>query len=176
MVLITGLLAPLLLYQQFTGQIGGEIEGLLTRELEEAAADAAGRIDGDRLREVYGARQADTPEYRALATVLRSVKNRHHLSTDVYTLHLDVLSGFHDDGIDPEYQAPYIMLRMSEDGGKSFDGVLKERLWREGESGRVIFRQLGSYERAGAVAEVSYWAGLVTCVLSAVINGAEGST
>lgn len=94
----------------------------------------------------------------------------------IYSLHADMISGAIDDGSDPELAQPEILLRMSEDGGKSFDGVLREPLWRQGENGRVIWRQLGTYERQGAVAEISYWSGVGKAFMGAVINGAAGST
>lgn len=94
----------------------------------------------------------------------------------IYSLHVDMIAGAHDDGSDAELASPEVLLRMSEDGGKSYDGYLREPLWREGEMGRVVFRQLGTYERQGATAELSYWAGVGKCVLSAIINGQDGST
>ena len=68
------------------------------------------------------------------------------------------------------------MLRMSDDGGKSFDGALKEPLARQGEQAWVKWTQLGTYERQGATAEISYWAGVGKAFMGAVINGAAGST
>lgn len=93
----------------------------------------------------------------------------------IYSLHADMISGADDDGSDPELGNPVVMLRMSDDG-KSFTDPLKEPLWKQGETGRVIWRQLGTYERQGAVAEISYWAGVGKAMMGAVINGAAGST
>jgi Phage stabilisation protein len=90
----------------------------------------------------------------------------------IYSLHLDCLTGVGTRVIDD----PEIMLRLSEDGGKTWFGPIMERLGGMGEARRVIWRQLGTFERRGAVVEVSISAAVAKCVLQAVINGEAGST
>lgn len=94
----------------------------------------------------------------------------------VNSLHVDVASGVGVNSSVPEDADPQIVLRLSEDGGETWFGPLSESLGRQGERARVIFRQLGMFERHGATIELTVSAAVAKCVMAAVINGVPGST
>jgi len=92
----------------------------------------------------------------------------------IYSLHVDVLSmpraGDFDEG------QRTIRCRVSEDGGLSWFAPLTHVMGVRGAAGRVVFRQLGTFERQGATIELVMSATAARCVMSAVINGQQGST
>ena len=82
-----GVLVAVVLYFQFSGRIGGEVEQLLTRQLSAAVEVAAQKLDGDKVREVYRSHRFDDENYHTVQAALRAVKSSFRLSTDLYTLH-----------------------------------------------------------------------------------------
>lgn len=65
---------------------------------------------------------------------------------------------------------PLVMLRWSDDGGKSWSTGLTAALGRQGESRRVRFTRLGSFGRQGRVFEVSISASVFRAFLAAYIT------
>lgn len=82
-----GVLVAVVLYFQFSGRIGGEVEQLLGRQLSAVVEVAAQKLDGDKVREVYRSHSFDDENYRAVQAALRGVRSSFRLSTDLYTLH-----------------------------------------------------------------------------------------
>lgn len=94
----------------------------------------------------------------------------------LYSIHMDAVTGVGGNTGNSVIDDPVAMLRLSEDGGKSWFGPIMERLGRSGEQRRVVWRQLGTYERQGVVVEISISAGVARCILSAVANGEAGTS
>lgn len=115
-------------------------------------------------------------DHKVLVRLQSAITHAWPMPLSIYSLHCDMLSSPIDDGSDPELANPEVMLRMSEDGGKSFDSVLKEPLGRHGEMSWVKFGPLGTWDRPGATAEISYWKAIGKAFMGAVINGHPGST
>lgn len=82
-----GVLVAVVLYFQFSGRIGGEVEQLLTRQLSAVVEVAAQKLDGDKVREVYRSHSFDDENYRTVQAALRGVRSSFRMSTDLYTLH-----------------------------------------------------------------------------------------
>lgn len=84
---VVGVLVAVVLYFQFSGRIGGEVEHLLGRQLSAVVEAAAEELDGDKVREVYESHRYDDENYRAMQATLREVRKSFQLTTDLYTLH-----------------------------------------------------------------------------------------
>lgn len=94
----------------------------------------------------------------------------------IYTLHVDMVTGVGLNSTDPDAADPQAMLRVSDDGGRSWSTPLYEAIGPLGSTdSRVIWRQLGTYERQGAVFELSISAPVARCVMDGLINGLMGS-
>lgn len=85
----------------------------------------------------------------------------------IYSLHVDV---------EPRALAvePKMQLRMSYDGGKSFQGSIAKKIGKVGGRNRAIWRKLGPVERQGAYIELSGFASDIGAVMAVVINGDTG--
>ena len=84
---VVGVLVAVVLYFQFSGRIGGEVEQLLGRQLSAVVEAAAEELDGDKVRDVYRSRRYDDENYRTVQAALREVRSSFRLTTDLYTLH-----------------------------------------------------------------------------------------
>lgn len=94
----------------------------------------------------------------------------------IFTLHVDMLTGVGLNSTDPDQADPHAMLRISDDGGQSWSAPLHEPIGRiSAVDTRVIWRMLGTYERQGAVFELSVSAAVSRCVMDGLINGLMGS-
>lgn len=93
----------------------------------------------------------------------------------IYSLHADIIPSVGGNSTDPEIADPKAMLRMSYDGGKSWTRPLTARLGKQGEYRRVIWRQLGTYERGGVTFEIAISSKVAKCVMDCQINGLSGS-
>jgi Phage stabilisation protein len=165
-----------LTYSLATQQWTERITHRLKRWRGVGAVTFAGKtIVGDHVTGQLYTLEGDHPYDGDEPVIMRLVSPIMHawpMPLSIYSLHLDCLTGVGTRVIDD----PTIMLRLSEDGGKTWFGPIQERLGRMGEARRVIWRQLGTFERRGAVVEVSISAAVAKCVLAAVINGEAGST
>lgn len=92
----------------------------------------------------------------------------------INSLHVDVLSAVTAQDLDATDRS--VTLRLSEDGGRSWFAPLTHTLGARGASTRVVFRQLGHFERQGATIELRLPALSARSVMAAVINGQQGST
>lgn len=93
----------------------------------------------------------------------------------VYSLHLDALAG---RGLTTGLEVlddPVAVLRISDDGGQSWSAPLIEKLGRQGQKARAIWRQLGTVEQQGCAIEISLPSPVARCVMSAVINAEDGT-
>jgi hypothetical protein len=94
----------------------------------------------------------------------------------IYSLHVDIIPAVGINSEAPEEANPQAMLRISSDGGKSWGRPLYAPIGRIGQQRRVIWRQLGTYERHGVAFELSISSRVAKAVLDAQINGTAGST
>lgn len=93
----------------------------------------------------------------------------------VYSLHADVITGVGGISADPEVSDPKVMLRISRDGGKSWSRPIAKPLGKQGKFRRVIWRQLGTFERHGGAFEISISSKVAKCVGECLLNGTAGS-
>lgn len=93
----------------------------------------------------------------------------------VYSLHADIITGVGGISDDPEVSDPKAMLRISRDGGRSWSRPIAKPIGKQGQIRRVIWRQLGMFERHGGTFELSISSKVAKCVGECLINGTAGS-
>jgi len=109
--------------------------------------------------------------------VMRLVTNIDHpwpAPLTIYSLHADIITAVGQNTGKGEIDEPVVMLRLSEDGGRTWFGPVPQSLGRSGQTRRVIWRQLGTWQRAGCTVELSIPAPVARCVMAALVNGQPG--
>lgn len=135
-------------------------------------------LSGDSLNGTIWMHDPDHPMDGDDPVVMRLVSPLIHASPAplaVYTLHADIISGVGGNSTDPEVAEPKAMLRISRDGGKSWSRPIAKPIGKQGQFRRVIWRQLGLFERFGGAFEISISSKVAKSVGECLINGTAGS-